>query len=94
MHGQRLDQGVSGQQSTSTQGICKLCSNINFPPLQIVFGTHFLTKAVVSVSSTRSGMLASAGVGLCAKKIQLHIRECMHIDNGITYFDQGWKNSI
>ena len=60
---------------------------MNFPPLQIVFGTHLLTKAVVSMSSTRSGMLASAGVALCAKKIQLHIHECMHVDNGITYFD-------
>ena len=46
---------------------------MNLLPLHFVFGTHLLSKAAVSESSTRSGMLASTGVALCA--------------NGVTYFD-------
>ena len=46
---------------------------MNASPFPFVFGTHLLTKAAVSESSTRSKMLASTGVALCA--------------NGVAYFD-------
>ena len=52
-----------------------------------MFGTHLLTKAVVSLPSTRSGMLASTFVGLSANNMQLNKHESIHIYNGITYFD-------